>query len=103
MSYDDVKLWCNNTYRAYPGSAEKKLEMNKHEKSLMLKKQWYKRSRKETTVVWTRGTDGGEKTKKCSFTSACRGKEKQRATEKDLDGKCPGSPERQKYGLDQDW
>jgi len=29
-----------------------------------------------TIVVWTRGTDGGEKTTKCSFTWACRGKEK---------------------------
>ena len=30
-------------------------------------------------MVWTRGKDGGEKTK-CSFTWTCRGKEKQRKT-----------------------
>src|SRR6218665_3059695 len=42
--------------------------MNKQEKSLGLKKQWYtKDQEKETTVVWTRGTDGGEKTTKWSF------------------------------------
>ena len=78
--------------------------MNKQEKSLGLKKQWYKRSRKgDYTVVWTRGKDGGEKITKYSFTWTCRGKEKQRETEEDLDGQCQGRPEREEHGLDQDW
>src|SRR6218665_906285 len=58
---------------------------------------------KGTTVVWTRGTDGWEKTTKCSFTWTCRGKEKQRETEEDMDGQCQGRPEREKHRLDQDW
>src|SRR6218665_1623587 len=33
----------------------------------------------------------------------CRRKEKQRETEEDLDEKCQGKPERDKYRLDQDW
>ena len=53
-------------------------------------------------MVWTPGTDGGEKTTKCSFTWTCRGKEKLRETEEDLDGQCQGRPEREKYRLDQD-
>ena len=36
----------------------------------------YTKDPEKDTVVWTRGTDGGEKTTKCSFTWACRGKEK---------------------------
>jgi len=35
--------------------------------------------------------------------ATCRGKEKQRETEEDLDGQCQGRPEREKYRLDQDW
>src|SRR6218665_446019 len=37
---------------------------------------------KNTTVVWTRRTDGGENTTKCSFTWTCGGKEKQRGQRK---------------------
>src|SRR6218665_706939 len=49
------------------------------------------------------GKDGGEKITKCSFTWTCRGKEKQRETEEDLDGQCQGRPEREEHRLDQDW
>src|SRR6218665_2528031 len=56
-----------------------------------------------STVVWTRGKDGGEKITKWSFTWTCRGKEKQRETEEDLDGQCQGRPEREEHRLDQDW
>src|SRR6218665_3387893 len=77
--------------------------MNKQEKSLGLKNSGTKDQEKETTVVWTRGKDGGEKTTKCSFTRTCRGKEKQRETEEDLDGQCQGRSEREKHRIDQDW
>ena len=33
----------------------------------------------------------------------CRGKEKQRETEEDMDGQCQGRPERENHRLDQDW
>src|SRR6218665_996183 len=75
--------------------------MNKQEKSS--RNSGTKDQEKETTVVWTRGTDGGEKTTKCSFTWTCRGKEEQREAEEDLDGQCQGKPEREKHQLDQDW
>ena len=54
-------------------------------------------------MVWTRGKDGGKKITKYSFTWTCRGKEKQRETEEDLDGQCQGRPEREEHRLDQDW
>ena len=77
--------------------------MNKQEKSLGLGNSGTKDQEKETTVVWTRGKDGGEKITKCSFTWTCRGKEKQRETVEDLDGPCQGRSEKEKHRLEQDW
>src|SRR6218665_2898077 len=71
--------------------------MNKQEKSLGLKNSITKDQEKEITVVWTRGKDEGEKITKCSFTWTCRGKEKQRETDEDLDGQCQGRPEREEH------
>src|SRR6218665_2628689 len=61
------------------------------------------KKRRQTTVIWTGGKAGGEKITKCNFTWTCRGKEKQRETEEDLDGQCHGRPEREEHRLDQDW
>src|SRR6218665_1531789 len=55
---------------------------------------------KETTLAWTRGTDGGEQTTKCSFTWTCEGKEKQREAEEDLYGQCQGRPKGETHRLD---
>ena len=48
---------------------------------------------------WTRKTDGGEKTTKCSFPWTCGGKEKQWEKEEDLDVKCQGRPARENTDL----
>ena len=92
--------------------------MNKQEKSLRMKKQWYKRSRKgdysgldmwkkETTVVWTRGDVERMKEKRLpnaalhGHVEGRRSRGRQRKTWMDI-GQCQGRSEREKHRLDQD-